>query len=408
MMGGTTISAIIEGDGLRVVRVREGLMGGRGESIGVIESALGPGGAERARAVLGRAGGGRLVLTVPSEWAAVRAISMRCAQWREGAGEVRRSVGGLLPLGSDDAMLGLIESVGGGGGYLIGVSAAQVRPWAEMVERASGKKIDALMTRHMAMLGLGLQDHERADVLEMGDGGGWGGGVVHRLSHGLVERLGEPWGEGDALADGSVVIGAAPAGVRARVIGAEELAVGAALAGRVAGGSFVALDAEPARAWGKWMMPIGALAAAGALFVGGGVWHEARLERASQRLDARIAQIGAEVEAVSDVRDEALATMALIETARKEAAASSGKMLPALVSALESVPAGGFVYSVEISRDRLLMRGEAGRAGDVVRGIENSASFEGAKLVSPVTTSRVSGGEVFDVAADRTKAGGGR
>ncbi|MEZ6211165.1 MAG: hypothetical protein R3B46_07980 [Phycisphaerales bacterium] len=89
-MGGTTISAIIEGDDLRVVRVREGLVGGRGESVGVIESALGPGGAERARAVLGRAGGG-LVLTVPSEWAAVRAISMRC-EWRRARA---RSVGRL-------------------------------------------------------------------------------------------------------------------------------------------------------------------------------------------------------------------------------------------------------------------------------------------------------------------------
>ena len=138
------------------------------------------------------------------------------------------------------------------------------------------------------------------------------------------------------------------------------------------------------------------------------MWHEARLERAAQRLDSRMAQIGGEVEAVSAVRDEALATMGLIESARKEADSAGGKMLPALVAALEAVPKGGFMYSIELSRDRLLMRGEAEQSGEVVRRLENSDAFSGARLVSPTTISRTSGAEVFDVTADRTGKGAKR
>lgn len=410
MLIGSTVSALIEGDDLRVVKVSGGVGGARAESVGVVESAL-SGGMDRAREVFRRAGGGRLILTVPSEWAAVRAISMTCGQWRDGVAEIRRSVGGLLPLSSEDAMLGLIESRsadgggGAGGGYLVGVSAAQVRPWIELIERAAGRRLDAVLTRHMAMLGLGLQEFERASVLETGDESGWGAGAVHRFSHGLVERLGEAWGPGDDLGEHAVVIGPAPEGVRARSIGGDEVAVGAALARGVAGDSFVALDASPARAMGKWLAPIGALAAAGLLFAGGSMWHESRMARASERLDARMARISAEVEAASAARGEALETMALIESARRAADDARGKMLPALVAALEAVPSGGFVYTLEVSRDRLMMRGEAGRAGDVIRAIENSDAFAGAKLVSPVTASRVSGNEVFDVAAAREGAG---
>lgn len=281
----------------------------------------------------------------------------------------------------------------------MGVSAAQVKPWIELIERAAGRRVDAVLTRHMAMLGLGLQEYDRASVLEMGDEQSWG--AVHRFSQGLVERLGEAWGPGDDLSEHAVVIGAAPEGVRARVIGGDELAVGAALARAVAGGSFVTLDGSPARAVGKWLAPIGALAAAGLLFVGASAWYESRIARASERLESRMAQISADVQQASAARGETLETMALIESARRATDDARGKMLPALVAALDAVSTGGFVYTLEISRDRLMMRGEAGRAGDVVRAIENSDAFAGARLVSPVTASRTSGNEVFDVMAAR-------
>ncbi len=420
MIGGTTISALIEGDGLRLIRVSGagGVMGLRVQPLGVVPSALSS--ADAVRAMIGGAPA-RIVLTVPGEWASVRPISVTSAQWRDGAAEIRKSVGGLLPLSSEDAMLGVIDARGGaaaevgggggsgGGGYLVGVSESLVRPWMALLERAAGRGVDRVLTVQMAMLGLGLQGHDQADVLES-MGGGW---LRHRLVRGLVERIGEPWGEGDALAAEAVAIGAAPPAPGVRAVTGDDLAAAAALASRVAGESFVSLNGRPTRAWARWAWPAGMVAASVALLVAGGVWRQSRVERATARLDARIAEISADVRATAEARAEAERLAAMIESARGVSREAERKILPLLIAAMESVPAGGFISTIQITPDRLVMRGEAPQAGEVVRFIEVSPEFEQARLTSPVTASvgpvapGVPAGETFDLTAVRTKNAGG-
>lgn len=418
MIGGSTISALIEDDDLRLVRVSGagGVIGLRVQPLGVVPSALSS--ADAVRAMIGGAPA-RILLTVPGEWASVRAISVTSAQWRDGAAEIRKSVGGLLPLSSEDAMLGVIDARGGAtaeggggngwGGYLVGVSESLVRPWMALLERAAGRGVDRVLTVQMAMLGLGLQGHERADVLES-IGGGW---LRHRLVRGLVERIGEPWGEGDPLAAEAVAIGAGSPAPGVRAVTGDDLAVAAALAPRVAGDSFVSLNGRPSRALARWAWPAGMVAASVALLVAGGVWRQSRVERATERLDARIAAISADVRATAEARSEAERLAAMIESARGVSREAERKILPLLIAAMESVPAGGFISTIQITPDRLVMRGEAPQAGEVVRFIEVSPEFEQARLMSPVTASPgpaepgAPARETFDLTAVRTKNAGG-
>jgi len=398
----TTLSTLIDGDDLVAVRVRTGPLGARAEQAVRIQNALSPASAEGARRTLAPlAEGARVVLTLPAEWIGVRPIALTSDKWRSARDEVTRSIHGLFPMSADDAMVGLIDRVDDHGravsGALVAAERSRVEPWRRAIESAAGRPLHAVLPMHAALQGLGLQSIEHAEILERLPGGPL---VAHRLHWGRLRDIAAPYSESAPREGQRLVLDAADA-TQGRPVTPEELAVGAALAPIVAPESYWPLEGPTPRAPRRWLFPVAAAIGAGALLWAASSIAESRYARAADALEAEQEAIKATYEDAQQTRAEALRLAALLRKGVFEPTASWRSIMPDLAVAQSVVPDDGFLYRLDYDTRSVTLTGEAKRASDVLKRLEDTDAFSGARTLgaSTIVEERVT--EQFSIRADR-------
>ena len=423
------VSAAAVGDDLYVVRVMGPSWRVRVRRGPVLRGflAMNPEEARRALATIG--GGGRVVLTLGSGACGVRPMQLGMSRWAAARSEVIRSIGRLFPLEPEEAAVGLIERAPAGEGsgaalgaaagaegesaergYLVVAPRRDVEAWTEALGRALGREVSEVLATPMAMLGLGLQHEERVGIIEQSAAGGE---EIHWLRYGVIEELGAAWSSemDDAAEVGGVTLRRLPEpGGHERAAGPTpgveqidgfDLAIGAALATRVAGGRFAPILGRATGAQKRWILPLGAAAAAALLLWASGTVMEGRYERATEHLRAEGASMADDLARVQAMRTELDAKISLVENGVGKTVAGWKSVLPDLTSIHAVVPAQGFIYEVGVDERRVFLRGEAPRASDVLRALESSAAFESPKQQSPVRAVDERSAEEFDLVATR-------
>lgn len=379
---------------------------------------------EEARRALGDAGAavgtsGRVVLTLPSGTCGVRPMQLGMSRWHGARAEVTRAIGRLFPIDPDEALVGLVsrragaslaETPGSGGeggsverGYLVVASRREVGAWTDRLERALGREVSEVLSTQMAMLGLGLQHESRAGVIERAASGAE---EIHWLRYGEVEELGAPWaGEMDDTTEvsGAVLrrLPGAEAGDPADDIDGHELAIAGGLASIAGGGAFAPLVGKPAPAPKRWVAPLAGVAAAALLLWGGSVVLERRYERAIVDLRAQDGAIAERLARIEATRAELSRTTAMIEGAIGKTVAGWKSVMPELAAAHAVIPDDAFLYDLRLDGRRVVLRGEAPRASDVLRNLESSEAFTSPTRQSPTQVVQERGTETFDLAATR-------
>ena len=416
-----TLSLVIDGDDLvcaGVVSTPFGVRASRGPRIAGFLRAPAD---EARRAMAGASTGqGRVVVTVPASWCSVRPIALRCEQWQAARPEIMRSLSSLLPLAPTDALVGVIDrSAGEGdssnaGAYLVAIDRARLDPWLAAIRSALGTEVYAVLAPHMAMLGLGLQSAERAEVLEQRAGGGQ---VCHRLWRGDVTEMFAPLSDSESPRsvlrvrlpgsdDRGGLAGAAASGQHTAAksavgVDAWDLAIAAALAPHVAPGSYVPLLGRRSTGAWRWALPAAAIALALLATWGASQTNEARFLAAAERVEREQAAWQAQLAEVERDRDETLRLVGLLEAAARGPVAVRRSVLPELAAAHAALPAEGFLYRVELDGAGVALRGESKRASDVLQALDATPGFKGARNVSTPAPVEERSSEMFDIRAER-------
>lgn len=409
-IGATTISLVICGDDLHVVEVTRSPTGDSARAHPPLRRFLSMP-TEDARGMLGGPPQRPITLTCPSAWCALRPIQVTRREWGTARDEILRSIDRLLPISPDDALAGRIDLVDESeepvSARLIGVRRSQARPWLEAIERLFGHPVDILLSPHMAMLGLGLQQHRRAVVVEQYDGFT----ERHELRYGRPVVIGEP-GEASANADAVVMLPGLTTGEAASVppgvelISPDDLAIGAALAPAVAPTSFAPLIGKPPAPRPRWLAPATIAVAAIALLAISATLYQSRLGGAAEDAAARQRALQPDVERAQELRRTADRYVRLLDEGVGAATDQWRSVLPDLAEARDALSEGGFYQRVEVSSDTLALRGETESFGDLLERLEESPRFREAAPVSPVTKGQ-SGLDVFEVRAARRRLPGG-
>lgn len=398
----TTFSAAIIGDDLVTAVVSRSIVGAKVRRGPVLRRFLSMPAdeARRALSTIDPGPSARLILTVPTSWCSVRPVPMDARNWASAKDAVLASIEQLVPVASADAMVGLVsrrvgvsaaaspelssdETAPAASGWLVVARRPQVIAWSEALSRAVGRLPDAVLAAPMAVSGLGLQNADRAEVLDELAGRV---AVRHTLIGGEIDELAASLGMGDVPSAGAVRMPEADAEVGGTAIPPYELAIGAALAEDIGAGTFVPLDGRARRATNRWIAPAVAAAVAALLFIGAERVSDWRYEKAIDALVAERASRQEDQKQVDESRAATLRLAALIEAGVNPAVKTWRPILPDLAAAQAAVPQDGFVYRVSLNADRLEMRGEAGRSVDVLTnlGAEGSA-FTGAKWLAPIS-----------------------
>lgn len=398
----TTLSTLIDGDDLVAVRVRVGPFGARAEAPVRIANFLAPANADAARRALAPlADGARVTLTVPAEWTGVRPIALTSERWRSAREEVVRSIQSLFPMSADDAMVGLIDRVDEQGravsGALVAAERSRVDPWRRAVETAAGRPVHAVLPVHAAFQGLGLQSIERSEILERLPGGPL---VVHRLIWGRLHEIAAPFAEPAPREGRRLVLDPADSS-RGEVVQPEALAIGAALAPVVAPRSFWPLEGPLGRAPRRWLVPVAAAVGAAALLWAASSVSESRYARAAEALEAKQASLNAAYEDAQRAKSEAIRLALLLRKGAAEPVASWRSVMPDLAVAQSVVPDDGFIYRLDYDTRSVTITGEAKRASDVLKRLEDTDAFSAARTLGASTIVEERGTEQFSIRADR-------
>lgn len=370
--------------------------------------------ARRELAALPAPGGARVVLTVPSSWCAIRGVPFGASGWPSAREGVLASIEQLVPIESQDAMVGVVGSaaapVAGAssegdavrGGALVVARRSRVRPWMDQIERARGGRVSAVLGAPMAALGLGLQHAERAEVIDELAGGM---AVRHTLRFGEPEEI----AASIPMTDDSAAVRVRLPGVEgienARLVTEGEYAAAAAIAEHVGAGLIVPLEGRPTRAPSRWVFPAAAAALALLVLLGAQKVSDARYQRGIDALAERRAALQPEYARAEQARSRANRLALLIQNDINARVASWESVLPAVRSAQAAVPRDGFLYWIKLDTAGVEMRGEARKAADILRALESSGSlFAGARLSEPVSQVAPRGMETFTVQASRKVA----
>lgn len=364
---------------------------------------------------------GRITLTVPATWCNVRPIALRCEQWSSARPEIMRSLSSLFPMAPADAVVGLIDRAaqsadgargagrgapGNSGAYLVAVDRARLDPWLDAIRAALGRDVDLVLAPHMAILGLGLQSVERAEVLERQTGGAM---VCHRLWRGEITELYHPLDESGAgqhitrlrLAESVPAIDNERSAPGVPRIDVHELCAAGALAPLVAPGRFAPLMGRAPHGARRWALPAAGVAL-GLVALWGASWTiDARYRSASERIER--SQEGREqaLAAVERDRSATLRLVALLDAAARGPVASPRSVLPELVAAHAALPTDGFLYRVELDGSGVTLRGESKRASDVLEQLDRTPGFRSARNVSTPAPVEERASEMFDIRAER-------
>ncbi len=401
-----TTACLIRGDDLVTVSVSGSALGGRARPGPVIEGAL-TRPIDEVRAALRDLPPGRITLIVPSTWCSVRPIALTTAKWGSARDEVRRSVEGLLPIAADDALVGLMNRAidpavdsEAAAGYLIGTARSRVQPWCDCIEQATGRRVETIMSTHMALLGLGLQHEPLATVVEETGRGR----VCHRLRHGRVEALEARW-DPNASSGEVIELPSATPGSDGRAISAADLAVAGALASQVGAGDLQPLAGKSRSLGLPWLVPVAAILLAGVVTWASFQVMAWRYQAGTARIQAERAALVADLEAVQAAREETGRLIRAIDKGVNEATADWKPILPVLHAAQVSVPKDGFLYRLEVRPNSVMVSGEAPRYGDVLQALEEDDRFADAHLLYAISVVPERGTEKFDIEARRVDTG---
>ena len=410
-----THACIIRGDDLVVTTVSGTPFGGRVRPGPVIEGFLDASPSDVRRA-LGSLSGGKLMLTLPGAWCSVRPIALTTGTWNKARAEIMRSIEGFLPLSASDAMVGLVnrcegpdgldaESESDGpGGYLVGASRQRVRPWLDQLEQGAGRPVDIVMAPQMALLGLGLQHDVHRTIVQRTAAGR----VAHRLRYGRVERLESRWDPEDAPGEILELPGEsaeASPGVT-RLLTAHEVAVASALTLAVRPGDVQPLTGRGAHAGVPWLIPIAATLLGGALVWGALNIADTRYNRATASMQDERAAIQPDLEAIAAAKQQTALRIRMINTGVNAFLAEREPILPVIHAAHMAVPADGFLYSIDVTPERVQVTGEAPDAGRVRDTLDRQeAYFENARHLYSINVVQERGLEKFDIEADRSRKG---
>jgi len=422
------VSVVLVGSSAVFARVRTGPFGGEVRDLGLVEDVLSAGAEEIRRAAGlddgGGGSGGKLVVTLAGAWCSARPIGLGASGFDSARGELVRASEELFPYGSGDVLLGYLgrgdEGGGGRGGWVLGAPRSRVMPLVDALSGATGLGVRAVLSSSQAMLGLGV-GRGRGGV---GGGGGEGGrgfvfertalgGVVrHELREGVVWVLGEAGAvDGGVGSDGELPL---------------SLPGDEASARRLAGAAPVALDSG--RSWirplsGRGMREAGRFAVPAALVLCAFVlmafsfWvSDWRHERGAERLERAAAEASAEASAARAELAELERLSGLLESARGlgmgEGSGGGRSMLETLSSVWSVLPERGFFDRVRVGPMTVTVAGAASSSQSVLRGLESSSAFAGARQNASVGRFGMGEGEVaewetFDLTARRLGVGVG-
>lgn len=402
----TILSCSIVGDDLHAARVRVGPIGARVMESTTIERFLAATPEDRRRLLkpLGRSGA-RLTLVAPGDWCAVRPIALTTKQWAKARTELIQSIDRLLPMTSDDAMAGLINVYDDAGqassGRLIAIRRRIAEPWLHAIEDAAGAQAATILATHMAMLGLGLQAHERATVLDRVDDES----LRHTLRFGLPTSIGEAVNESEE-SSASAVLPHAGARVDSRAISGVDLAIAGALAPSVAPDAFAPVaGATPAR-MGEWLAPAAAALLAAALLISAPMIYDARLRAGLADLRAEQAALTEEFQRVRAVRTNTERLATLLHEGVRDPIENWRPAMPVMAEAQGALAGEGFLYRMVVDARGVTISGESDDAGAVLQRLEDSPLLTSARRTGPLMPAPENGWSIFEMRAEREQSGG--
>lgn len=362
---------------------------------------------DEARRTLGEIpDGASIVLVVPASMVGVRPTALPADRWPAAREEMLKSIESLFPFPASDAAAGYVgrrlPGSGESAGYIIAADRRQLRPWMDSLQKVTGRPVDAVMSSHMALFGLGLQQEANAEVLEW-SGAGWS---AHRLAWGEISELNGSSSEGESSGRIAIPSDRSPP-TGARGISGADLATAGALASVVAPGGFAPLIGRSVGSSRRWVPAAAAIGLGCLLLWGAGRIEEWRYERGIAHLErARAEQQSARVRVeLAQARTNEL--VARLDAASRAFGAPSAGMLSAVEAAQAAVPEGAFLYRVEVDDKTVTVKGEAKRAGDVLRALEDSPAFRGARELDTPVMVEERGLEMFNIRVEREASGGG-
>jgi len=369
---------------------------------------------EEARQQLsGLAASGRVTLTCPTDWCALKPIQVTTASWAQAGPEIIQSIDRLLPLAADDALAGIVD-LGEPlqpvtSGCLVAVRRSQLQPWIDALAHATARPVAEVLSPHMAMLGLGLQHHDSVEVLERF---GQGSGIVtrHRLAFGRPVAMGESAQQGQQHPCSIQVVlpnsdGSASNGEQ---LDPHELAIAAAVAPVVVPAAYAPLLGKPHAPMRRWLEPALAMVVAMVLIIAAGPTYNTRLNNATQTLAARQTELIDQLDRVDQLRSQVNRLAVLVNQSVLAPTNQWSQALPVLLEAQASLGDEGFIYRIDLDQNHLTLAGEVLNATAMLERLEASGLFGAVRPVAPMTKSSVSSLDVFEVRAHRDQQGPSR
>ena len=408
----TIIAACGIGADLHLAVVEVSPMGARVRSGPVVRDAAhaGPDALRRAGAGLPRTG--TIVFICPAELAAVRPIGVDARGFLHARADLVRSIGRLVPIPAENALVGHVQrdldaESGESAGFIYAARRDAIDAWSDRIRTITGRTPDAVLTPAMALLGVGGQRTETLIVLERS----LSGAVAHTLRFGKVLDLAQPV-DSERLATlraSGAIVRELPTGAETSPeqsttpITGEELAVAGAMAMVIGDGAFVPLAGAPPRSAPRWAAAAALLLAAGILAWGASSLRSWRYERAIERLAAEEARLDAEVARVQSMRAETANLIAMLRDGVQASTRAWSPRTSDIAAAAAVVPATGFLYELTVNPAGVVLKGEALKASDVLRALEDSPRFTKARPQDPTQSVMGRDAETFGLAADYEK-----
>lgn len=345
----------------------------------------------------------RVVFVAPAHWCAARPVAITSRQWSGAREEVLRSLDQMLPMTGEDALVGLVDLRSPDpddgddptGGCLVGVRRRTAAAWTERIERVLEAGVGAVLSPHMAALGLGLQDAPEASVVEPGPGD-----VAMRLRNGRLVGVLEAPGDARRLAlpgDGS--------SSDAETVTHEELAAAGAIAERVAPDDFRPLAGRVRCGAWRWLGPGLAAAMAGALLLAGFLIADARRAEAIDDMRAQRAALQDRFEESRRLGDRIERLERLLAEGVGDATQDWRSAMPVLRDIARAIERPAFLYRLDLSSRSVTLVGEAGEVRAVLQRLEESPTLTGVNLTDTLTPSPSDEAlDVFSIRADRAAA----
>jgi len=409
----TIVCACGVGPDLHLAVIEASALGVRATPGPIVRDALhaSPDALRRAAPGLPRAG--TVVFVCPAEMTAVRPIGVGVSGFLSARADLHRSVGRLVPITPENALIGLVERHAPGNtdtgadvtGYLFAARRDAMDAWTEKVRTIVGRGPDAVLAPGMALIGIGGQRTESLVVLERTSTGAQ---LAHSFRFGRATELAQPI-DSDRLAtirsSGAVVrsIPAASAGREhdgALPISPTELAIGGGMAMLMGGGELAPLLGAPPRTTPRWAPGIAAMIGAGVLVWGAIAVRGYRYEHAIESLAREEATLDAEVARVQSMRAESARLTSLVRDGVGATSARWSPRLPDIAAVASIIPDGSYLYSIGVSNAGVNIQGEAPKASTVLGALEASPRFAKADRRDPTVAIPEKSTEIFSLHAE--------